>query len=180
VITAVSLLRGVNVGGHHKVKMDALRAMHESMGHRDVRTYIQSGNVVFRCAVKDMKRLAGAIGDAIEKTFGFRCDVIVRTAEDMRAAVENNPFAGRTDVDPGKLAVTFLPFAPPAEARAKLAALMIAAEEVHLVGSEMYIYFPTGMGQTKFPFAQVAKALGAAGTARNWNTVHKLVEMANQ
>src|SRR5512145_117623 len=98
--TVVSLLRGVNVGGHHKLPMDKLRALHESLGHRDVRTYIQSGNVVLRTSARSLPRLATEIGDAIERTFGFRCDVVLRTAADMRAVVERSPFAGRPGLDP--------------------------------------------------------------------------------
>lgn len=176
--TVVSLLRGVNVGGHHQVPMDKLRALHESLGHREVRTYIQSGNVVFRTSARGLPRLAAEIGAAIEKTFGFRCDVVLRTAAELRAVVEHNPFAGRPGLDPAKLAVTFLPLDPPAGAAARLAALPIAPEEVHLISRELYTYFPNGMGRTKMPFAAVARVLGSPGTARNWNTVVKLLEMA--
>lgn len=176
--TVISLLRGVNVGGHHKIKMDALRAMHESLGHRRVRTCIQSGNVVFQTSARVMPRLAAEIGDAIERSFGFRCDVVLRSAAELRQVVARNPFAGRAGLDAAKLAVTFLPFEPAADARARLAAIPVAPEELHLLGREMYIYFPDGQGNTKLPFAAIAKALGAPGTARNWNTVTRLLEMA--
>lgn len=174
----VSLLRGVNVGGHHKIKMDALRALYEELGCEKVRTYIQSGNVVYQTRASDLDRLGLKIAGAIERSYGFHVDVVQRTAEQMRAVVESSPFAGRPGLDPAKLAVTFLPLAADAAARARWSSIVIAPEEAHLTGSELYVYFPNGQADTKFPFAAVAKALGSPGTARNWNTVMKLLDMA--
>ena len=94
----ISMLRGVNVGGHNKIKMDALRALYESLKFEDVVTFIQSGNVVSRTKERDLKKVGKQIGDGIEKAFGFRPDVILRTAEEMRRAIARNPFADRKSV----------------------------------------------------------------------------------
>ena len=174
----ISLLRGVNVGGHHKIKMDALRALYESLGLRDVQTYVQSGNVIFRAERRDLTLLAKQIEDGIEKRFGFRPDAIVRTPSDFRKVVAGNPFAARRDIEPGKLLVTFLAKDPGAEARQSLLKIKTDPEELRISGRELYIYFPNGMGRSKLTGAAIEKALKTPGTARNWNTVSKLLEIA--
>src|SRR5271170_7135007 len=112
--TVIALLRGVNVGGHNMIKMDLLRALCESLGHCDVQTYVQSGNIVFRTKERDVAKIAANIESAIEKKHGFRPDVIVRTTAEMREVVAKNPFAIRKGIEPGKLIVTFLADQAPA------------------------------------------------------------------
>jgi len=104
----VSMLRGVNVGGAHMVKMDALRALYESLGLRKVETFIQSGNVIFTTQARDRVALAKRLEDAIDKKFGFHCDVVLRNADEIRDALARNPFAERPGIDPAKLLITFL------------------------------------------------------------------------
>src|ERR1700693_3309277 len=104
----VSMLRGVNVGGHNKIKMDALRALYASLGLENPQSHIQSGNVIFGSKEKKLAALAARITDGIEKTVAIRCEVILRTLDEMRSTVERNPFAGREEVPPNKLVVTFL------------------------------------------------------------------------
>src|SRR2546425_12806720 len=89
----ISMLRAVNVGGHNKIKMDALRALYETLKLRDAQTYVQSGNVIFRSEERDISRLTKRIEDGIQRKFGFRPDVILRTAAEMREVVVRNPFA---------------------------------------------------------------------------------------
>ncbi|MGI8770616.1 MAG: DUF1697 domain-containing protein, partial [Acidobacteriaceae bacterium] len=116
-VIVISLLRGVNVGGHHMIKMEALRALYGSLGLLDAQTYVQSGNVVFRTKDPDLVALAGRIESAIEQSFGFRPGVILRTASDLRGVLKRNPFANRSEIHPGKLLVGFLAAAPTAQAR---------------------------------------------------------------
>jgi uncharacterized protein (DUF1697 family) len=104
----VSLLRGVNLASHKRVRMDALRELYASLGLRDVQTYVQSGNVIFRAKAGDPVRLARRIEAKIESTFGFHSDVVLRTTAEMRNVVANNPFALRRAVDPARFIVTFL------------------------------------------------------------------------
>src|ERR1700722_2659503 len=96
----ISLLRGVNVGGHNMIKMDALRSLYESLGLRKVETFIQSGNVIFTTQARDRTALTKRIEEAIEQKFGFHSDVILRTAAELRDALARNPFAERLDIDP--------------------------------------------------------------------------------
>src|SRR5215813_10186898 len=174
----ISMLRGVNVGGHNKIKMAALRALYESLKFEDVATFIQSGNVVFRTKERDMAKASNRIGDGIEKAFGFRPGVILRTAEEMREVIARNPFAARNDIEPGKLLVLFLDGLPDAECRKNVLTVKVDREELRVDGRELYIYFPDGMGRSKLSTAAVERALKVSGTGRNWNSVLKLMEMA--
>jgi uncharacterized protein (DUF1697 family) len=176
----ISMLRAVNVGSHGRIKMDALRALYESLGLRDPQTYIQSGNVVFRTKERELVRLAKRIEDAIERKFGFRPDVVLRTATDLRDAIRRNPFATRRDIDPSKLLVTFLADDPDSEAREKILKINAEPEELRLDGRELYIYFPNGMARPKLSWTAIAKTLKTSGTGRNWNTVRELLEMAEK
>jgi uncharacterized protein (DUF1697 family) len=176
----ISMLRGVNVGAHNRIKMDALRAAYESLGFEKPRTYVQSGNVIFRAKEKDTAKLATQIQTAIERAFHCRPEVILRTTVELRKAISANPFVSRPDIVPGKLLVTFLAAKPGAEAGATLAALKKYPEEIHLKGRELYIYFPEGAGKSKLPWSQVERLIKVNGTARNWNSVRKLLEMAEE
>ena len=176
----ISMLRGVNVGGHNKLKMEALRALCESLKFEDARTYVQSGNIVFQTKEKNSPVLAAKIQNAIESGFGFRPQVILRTVDELRQVIAASPFAGRRDLEPGKLLVTFLASAPDPEARAKLLGLKDHPEEIYVQGREMYIYFPNGAGKSKLPWSSLEKLLKTTGTARNWNSVTKILAMAEE
>jgi uncharacterized protein (DUF1697 family) len=173
----IALLRGVNVGGHHLIRMDALKALCESLGLRNVQTYLQSGNAIFATTERDLGRLAVAIEDAIEQRCGFRCAVILRTVGELRDVIRANPFAARQGINPSKLAVIFLAEDPGQEGRDKVLAMKIEPEELHMGAREYYMYFPLGMGQSKAP-AAISKALKVPGTGRNWNSVTKMLEIA--
>jgi uncharacterized protein (DUF1697 family) len=173
----ISMLRGVNVGSHNRIKMDALRAVYESLGLLDVQTYVQSGNVVFRTKERSLVSLGKRIEAAIEASFGFRPLVVLRSTSEMRRAIAKNPFAER-HVDPDRLLVTFLASVPDAEALDKALAISTDPEELRIDGSEAYIYFPNGMARPKMSWPRIEKALKTSGTGRNWNTVTKLLEMA--
>lgn len=176
----VSLLRGVNVGGAHQVKMDALRSLYESLGLRHTETFIQSGNIVFTTKACNLVRLARRIEDAIDKRFGFRCDVVLRTGAELRDALPRNPFAEREGIDPAKVLVIFLAGDPDPEGCAKLRAMDIAPEELHLDGREVYVYFAGGMARPKLSWHLIGKILKTPATGRNLNTVRKLLAMAER
>jgi uncharacterized protein (DUF1697 family) len=176
----VSMLRGVNVGGHNMIKMEALRALYASLGIRDAQTYVQSGNVVFRTRERDLGQLARRIENAIKRRFGFRPEVILRTPSDLRAVIRRNPFASPPDLDPRKLLVTFLASDPGPEARDRMLKINAGPEELRIEGRELTIYYPNGMGRAKLSPALIEKTLETSGTARNWNTVRKLLEIAEK
>src|SRR5438046_1952378 len=130
----ISMLRAVNVGGHNKIKMDALRALYESLKLRDAQTYVQSGNVIFRSDERDIARIAKRIEEGIERKFGFRPAVILRTAAEVRDVIASSPFAKRHEIEPGKLVVSFLAGDPGEEAREKVR--QIKRSEERRVGKE--------------------------------------------
>ena len=176
----ISMLRGVNVGGHNKIKMDALRELYQSLKLRDAQTYVQSGNMIFRTDERDISRLAKRIEAGIERKFGFRPDVILRTAAEMKEVIARNPFVKRRGIEPSKLLVTFLASDPGEEAREKVRLMKCDPEELRIEGREQYIYFPNGMGRSKLSLAALEKTLKTPGTGRNWNSVTKMLEMAEK
>ena len=176
----ISMLRGVNVGGHRKIKMIVLREICTALGFKNPQTYIQSGNVVFESGVTDGVRISEAIEQAIEEAVGFRPNVIVRSTGEMAAVVAANPFAKRDDLNPAKLVVLFLSGHPGQEVQDKIAGMASDPEEMVLLGRELYIYFPNGMGRSKLSLAMVERTLKMPATGRNWNTVLKLLEMAGR
>ena len=145
----ISMLRGVNLGSHNRIKMDALRALYESLKLRDPQTYIQSGNVIFRTEERNLAQLAKRIENGIEQKFGFRSQVTLRTTSEMRDVIARNPFAKRRGIEPSKLLVTFLASDPGPEDRDKLLKLKTDPEELKIDGHELYIYFPNGMVRPK-------------------------------
>ena len=148
-VVVISMLRGVNLGSHNRIKMDALRALYESLKLRDPQTYVQSGNVIFRTQERNLAQLAKRIENGIEQKFGFRSQVILRTTSEMRDVIARNPFAKRRGIEPSKLLVTFLASDPGPEDRDKLLKLKTDPEELKIDGHELYIYFPNGMVRPK-------------------------------
>lgn len=176
----VALLRGLNVGGHHKVNMADLREMFSSpqLSFSDVQTYIQSGNVVFSTPpvspaspTSRAMMLQDQIEVAFEERFGFPSPVVVRDAPQLRSLIERNPFLSR-NLDPAKLHVYFLASDPSPSAVALLDPTRWLPDEFVVDGRHIYVHFVNGAGRSKISFN-----LGTAATARNWNTVSKLVAM---
>lgn len=174
----ISMLRGVNVGPHNRIKMDALRTACESLGFNRVQTYVQTGNIIFQTSERNLGKLAKRIEDGIEKEFGFRPPVVLRTTAELRHVTAANPFAQREAIETNKLLVYFLAVESNPAAREELSKIKSDPEEMHLVGRELYIYFPNGIGQSKLPWKRIENAAKTPGTGRNWNTVTKLLELA--
>ncbi len=174
----ISLLRAVNVGGHALIKMAELRALYESLKFKDVQTYVQSGNVVFRTDEKDLAKLAKRIQAAIEKRFAVNTTVILRTVGEMRGVMARNPFAKRSGIEPSKLLVSFLLEELDADSCSQLRALELKSEELVPSGKELFIYFSNGIGKSKLPLPRLEKICGTPGTGRNWNSVTKLLAIA--
>jgi len=176
--TFVSLIRGINVAGHRPVKMARLVELCEGLGYSNPRTYLQSGNVVFKSGRGPNR----AVGDALERLIlrecGLEVSVAVRTSREMTAALAANPLASRPGVDTRFLHATFL---VGQDGRASLdgVALPLArGEEAVLVGIVVYVYCPNGYGVTKINNTFFERKLGARATTRNWNTVTALERMA--
>jgi uncharacterized protein (DUF1697 family) len=175
----ISMLRGVNVGGHNLIKMDGLRALYGSLKLRHPQTYLQSGNVVFQTEATDLAKLARKIEDAIERQFAFRPAVILRTVSELRDVIARNPFEKRSGIDPARLLVAFLAADPAPEARDRLLAIECQPDELRFSGREIYVYFPNGQGRPKLKWPHVDKAVKLPYTGRNWNSVTKLLEIAD-
>jgi len=172
VTTFIALLRGINVGGRHKVAMAELRALFADAGCEGVTTYIQSGNVVFRHPA-GADDLGVDLSRRIEAMTGFAVPVVLRSAAEMAAVVRHNPFPG---VEPTRLHVTFLSSDPPPGALDGVDAASFAPEEFVLAGRQLYLHLPDGMARTKLPRA--LDVFPTPVTTRNWRTVLELVELA--
>jgi uncharacterized protein (DUF1697 family) len=175
--THIAMLRGINVTGHKTVKMERLRAMFAGMGFQNVKTYIQSGNVVFETN-EPASRLSAKIEKAIFKEFGFEVSVLTKTAKELADIVKRNPFAKDKKIDEARIYVTFLPDDPPRNALALVSPLAEGAEEVRIVGRAVYLRLPNGYGKTKLSNTAIEKKLSCDATTRNWNTTKTLLEMA--
>jgi uncharacterized protein (DUF1697 family) len=166
------LLRAVNVGGRNKVPMAELRRLLEEAGHEAVSSYIASGNLVVTSALT-RERLAAEVEAAIGAAFGVTTTAIVRTPQELERVVTAHPF----DDTAGSF-VTFLARKPAAAAVRELAVLDVAPEEVAVEGTHVYTRYPAGYQDARVTAALIERVLGVAGTARNWNTVAKLAELA--
>jgi uncharacterized protein (DUF1697 family) len=176
----VSMLRAVNVGGTSRIKMDALRAVYESLGLADVRTLLQSGNVLFRSGLTDRARLVKRIMQEIERQLDLEVAVILRTLAEIASIVERGPVLSPR-ADKSKLLVMFLAAVPDAAAQAALAKWhkdKALKEMLEMRGPEIYLYYPDGVGRSKLTSAVIESKLDTAGTARNWSTLTKLLETA--
>ncbi|MFP5319306.1 MAG: DUF1697 domain-containing protein, partial [Acidimicrobiia bacterium] len=168
----VALLRGVNLAGKRKVAMaDLVRCFGEA-GCEDVRTYIQSGNVVFSSTVRSEGKLRATLEEHVREATGLDVAVVLRTAKEMAAVVEANPFP---EAEPAKLLVGFLAEKPPAAAVESLDAAVTAKEGFVVNGREVYLNLPDGIGCSKAPVA--LDRIKPTVTARNWRTVTKLAGM---
>jgi uncharacterized protein (DUF1697 family) len=174
----ISMLRGVNLGPHNRIQMKELCALYRSLKLRDAQSYIQSGNVIFQSEEKDLDALAGRIAAGIERKFGFRPPVILRTTAELRQVVARNPFAKRREIEPSKLLVTFLDRDPGSAIQEQVRKIKTEPEELCMEGREVYTYFPNGMARPKMKWGVIERILKTQWTGRNWNSVEKMLEMA--
>ena len=175
--TYVALLRAVNLGGRNAVPMAGLRSLLSSLGHADVATYIQSGNAVFASA-RPSSAVAAELEERIELAFGARVDVLLRTPAELAGVVAQNPFLPE-ETDASRLYVVFLASGPPQAAVASLDPDRSPPDELAVRGRHVYLRLPNGAGRTKLTLDYVERRLGTRGTARNWRTVMKLLELAD-
>ena len=166
--TYIALLRAINVGGTGKLPMKDLTALCADLGFDLVRTYIQSGNVVFESKLSE-KTIRARLEKALTEKLGKQADVVVRTAAELKSVLKDNPFP---QAEPAKVGVHF----QSDRVDKSLLETVVApgGEEVQLGKREIYIYFPDGMGRSKLKFS------AGVGTVRNMNTVAKLVAMATE
>jgi uncharacterized protein (DUF1697 family) len=171
--TYIALFRGINIGGHHLLPMGELVTLLEKIGLQNIKTYIQSGNVVFQTAKGHRSRLSRVISQKVQENFGFAPKVLLLNEKQLLDAIKHNPF----DTLNGKaLHFFFMDSVPQAPDQERLAAIKTSTEEFKLDGSVFYLFTPEGVGRSKLA-ASVEKCLGIPTTARNWNTITKLLAM---
>jgi uncharacterized protein (DUF1697 family) len=173
----IALLRGINLGSRRRVAMADLRDLLTGLGYGDVRTLLQSGNVVLSSTASPA-RLERELGKQITSNLGVDTQVIVRTRDEIAAVIEHNPLAGVAD-DPKHYQVSFLSAEPDREVVRELAAVDVAPEQVAIRGREIYAWHPEGIQRSPLAKLISDRRLGVTATARNWNTVTKLLALAD-
>jgi uncharacterized protein (DUF1697 family) len=177
-VVHIALLRAVNVGGRKPVVMAELRDLLTELGFVDTRSLLQSGNLVFRSNARTGSDLEGFLEEEAAKRLHLDTDFLVRTEEEWKRIVANNPFQEQAKRDPAHLVVTFLKRAPTTKQTEVLQSALTGPEEFSADGRQAYIVYPAGIGRSRVTNAFVEKKLGIRGTARNWNTVLKLASLA--
>jgi uncharacterized protein (DUF1697 family) len=171
------MLRGINVSGQKKIKMGELKKLYGSLDFKNVKTYIQSGNVIFECSDTNVSKLINKIERKIKNFFGFDVLVLIRTIPEMQKLIENNPFAKKNT---SKLHVTFLSDTPTQSPMDEINKIKDQSEEFFISDKEIYLFCPNGYGRSKLSNNFFERKLGLSATTRNWNTVNKLLELAEQ
>ncbi|PQA87115.1 DUF1697 domain-containing protein [Hyphococcus luteus] len=170
----VALLRGVNVGGKNRLPMKELAAMLSDMGCKNVRTYIQSGNVVY-----DGTATGADIASAINKNFGFKPQTFVMTAAALKKAVASAPFQKQAQADPKSVHLLFLEGEPQKGAEAELEEIKTAAEQFVLAKGVLYLHSPKGFAVSKIA-EKADRILKTKTTARNWKTIEALIDLTGR
>jgi uncharacterized protein (DUF1697 family) len=176
----VALLRGINVGGTKKIRMQELRELCTSIGFEDVATYVQSGNVVFGGSKKSSASIASAIEGALRQRFGFEVPVIVRTKAEIEEVASSNPFAAEPGIDEKRLAVVFLADRPAPGRLEKIESPAPTEDRFEIVDRHIYLHCPSGFARTKLANNFFENKLRLIATTRNWNTVNALLGMMQE
>jgi uncharacterized protein (DUF1697 family) len=179
--TFISILRGINVSGQKKILMADLKILFESLHFKEIATYIQSGNVVFKSDSKNTdQQLAKKIEKAISANYNFEVPVIIRTKEELEKIISQNPFTKEKNIDLKKLHVTLLSTTPDKEKVEQIKGANFLPDRFVFKGKEIYLHIPDSYGETKLSNNFFENKLKVSATTRNWNTVNKLFEMAQQ
>lgn len=172
----VALLRGINVSGQKIIKMDALKSIFEALEFQNVKTYIQSGNVIFEASVTEHELLAESIEMQLRVELGYEITVVVKTLSELEEVIQHNPFT-ENEASEGKLYVSFLSKEPVAEDLAALLSVQNGVDEIRALDREVYILCRQGYGKSQFSNNFIEKKLRVPATTRNWQTVNKLANM---
>lgn len=175
----IALLRGINVAGKNRLPMKDLVALFEGAGCEEVRTYIQSGNVVFRAVAPLAKRLAAQITATIQDQFALSVPVVMRSAAELRGVAEGNPFL-REGREQESLHVAFLADVPAAAAVDALDPTRSPGDSFRVVGRDVFLHLPNGVGKSKLTNEWLDRSLKTVSTIRNWRTLLALVEMSEE
>ncbi|MBA4019398.1 MAG: hypothetical protein C0483_19705 [Pirellula sp.] len=174
--TFIALYRGINVGGNNSVKMESLRALHEKLGHLAVRSYIQSGNIVFSSA-KSAATLLPKLSAEFAEEFGFDAKVVIVPADRWSKIIDNNPYSKHAAADPKKVSVGVCEGEADAQGLKTLLAKTGGREAFVIGKGVVYLHAPDGFGTSKFA-AGMERAAGVPMTVRNWRTVEAIWDLA--
>ncbi|NOU20015.1 MAG: DUF1697 domain-containing protein [Bacteroidales bacterium] len=178
--TYISILRGINLGGHNTIKMDNLRRLLSQNGLNNVETYIQSGNDVYQYKNIETKKLDTLIKENIFQEFGFEVPVITLTIEELKTVAKNNPFPNNKMKDPSFFHVTFLADKPQLEYLEKIKDINYQPDEFVILDKAVYLYCPEGYGNTKLSNKFLENKLKVTATTRNWKTTNELIVIADK
>jgi uncharacterized protein (DUF1697 family) len=176
--TYIALLRGINVSGQKMIKMEELKSVLASLNFTNIRTYIQSGNIIFETGKTDPASLEKQIGEKILSHFGFPVPVVIRSRQDLEKIYLNNPFLGKRNEPVKKLHVTFFSGKPDPEHIRKIGGNLFLPDEFIVSGNEVYLLCPNGYGRTKLTNQFLETKLKFTATTRNWSTVETLLNMS--
>lgn len=175
--TFIALLRGINVGGKTMIKMDYLKAIFEQMGYEKIRTYIQSGNVIFNSSEQDVLKMEKNIEEVLIEKAGFNVSVIIRTPEELKNIIELNPFKNNNLLEGERIYITFLSKKPIVSENSVLEANKATKDEIIMTEREVYILSREGYRNTVYSNGFIEKRLGVPATTRNIETTLKLTSM---
>jgi len=178
--TYISILRGINVSGHNMIKMDVVRQLYSELGFSDIQTFIQSGNVIFSSISSNTNQLEGAISKELHDNFGFDIPVLVLTPEELKTALNNNPFINDPIKDPAFMHLTFLSNLPDRSLIEKIPSNFFLPDEYFISGKTIYLYCPHGYGKTKLNNSFFENKLKLTATTRNLNTSNELLKLAEK
>lgn len=178
--TYIALLRGINVSGQKKIAMKELKDLFSNLGFQAIKTYIQSGNVVFNYDPDDSDKVASQIEIAIKNNFGFEVTVLIRTRKELIDCIKSNPFSSRPDLDTKKLYTSILNSQPETLNIEKILTFESDADEFIILDKTIYVYCPGGYGTTKLSNNFFENKLKVKATTRNWKTINELSRIADE
>ena len=178
--TYISILRGINVGGYNKIKMDALKQLYSESGFRNIQTYVQSGNVIFQNDPVSPHELMKKIEDKIVEKLGFKISVIVKEYPELKQIAADNPFINDNNKDVSYFHVTFLSEKPDESKFKTISEGSYKPDELYLIDKAIYLYCPNGYGNTKLTNNFFENKLKVIATTRNWKTTMELINIAEK
>lgn len=176
--TYIALLRGINVSGQKLIKMEVLRKILQELDFENIRTYIQSGNIIFESKISDRRKLEKQIHDTIETHFGFQVPVVIVTPEELKNVTVKNPYPDHQAIDATQPYVAFLSDIPSNEAIEVFKAVDFGKDQYTINDNTVYLLYADSAGKSKLTNVALENKLKVKATSRNWKTILKLIAMS--
>lgn len=178
--TYISILRGINVSGHRIIKMDALKKLCLSLDFYNIKTYIQSGNIIFEAIPTESKIISNRLKIAIEKEFGFDVPVITLTQSELESIITSNPYVNDKSKDPSFFHITFLSDWPIEQNIEQLTPIDLKKDNYKIIDKVIYLFCPDGYSNSKLTNNLFEKKLKVTATTRNWKTANELLKLTSK